>query len=1009
MVTFAGNMNSKLVHILFPVLGFLILLSETGCNSRNIEYDTPVKCDMETVTPDGKYFTASGDSSYTFNDGDHRSSDYARSGNYSLKLDKEFGFSDIIKNPQPGDFYFIDAWEYIPDGDKGAILVSTDKDPKYYYKIAKKHFETDSAGWKHFAVEFQIPEKMRGRDVKIYFWNQTKKPVYIDDYTILRRKTIDYPEFTFDEPLRLFIDSANMLKLNEVRNRAFENGVLESSDDDYVRAILFSGNNMMKAKVRLKGDWLDHLEGIKWSFRIKLSKKYSWRGMRTFSIQTPSARFYVSEWLAHKLFDDEGLLTTRYGFIPVILNNKNLGIYAYEEHFDKQLVESRKRREGPILKLDEDGFWETIRVSQTGGGFKTMPVYAAAEILPFKVNRTMKNPTLKKEFMVAQNLVWQYSYFKTHVSKLFNIDQLAKYYALLDITKSYHAVAWHNRRYYYDPVLSSLEPIIFDCYGGDGPYDNFKVPALGLFNEKLIKSNSERFPFFAFTDSVFIKRYIHYLEKYSEESFIKNLLKKYSKEIKLYKTEIAKEFKGYEFDTSFLLNDAAAIRNSLDKLKTKLKSTQSYEDIFNKSVLDDARIDTTQTVIPPDHYIKAYTSSVSSDTAYIEILNFYNKKITLLGTGKKQKRMTSFFSTDPKIVVPSYILTGEKMNIPTDTNAVFLFYIVDNEDEIHISPIYPWPYPRAWSPRQELIKEYAVNENSSFLKINGKNITFSGEQNLKEPVIIPKGYNVFFEPGTRIDFTDSAFLISYSPVFMNGTRNNPVKIYSSDGTANGFTVLQVNDRSKINYAVFDNLNTLSYKDWMLTGGVTFYESDVDITNTSILNNNCEDALNIVRSDFYVSNCKFDNIFSDAFDSDFCTGKAVKIAFTKVLNDAIDFSGSEILIDSLTISGANDKGISGGENSHLTVKNTDISNCNIGIASKDLSIVEVYNSSVYNCNYAMTAFRKKPEFGAATIITHSLKHHDNNTLHLIEEESQLILNDTLVNGTKKKVADIFYKK
>ncbi len=971
------------------------------------KYSKPWVCDMETLTPDGKYFISKTDSAIIFKDGHLRSDEYARSGKYSMKLKGEYGFSDTIRDPRPGDFYFIDAWEYTPDGEKGAILVATDSDPKFYYEIEKNYYEIDSAGWKHYAVEFQIPEKMRGRHMNIYFWNQTGKPVFIDDYTIIRKKTIDYPEFTFDEPLRLFIDSVYMEKLNNIRNRAFENGVLETTDDDYVRAIIFSGDKIMKAKVRLKGDWLDHLEGIKWSFRIKLSKEYSWRGMRTFSIQTPSARYYLSEWLAHKLFEDEDVLTTRYGFVPVILNNKNLGIYAYEEHFDKQLVESRKRREGPILKLDEDGFWESIRISQTEGGYKQMPIYAAAEILPFKMNRTITNPTLKNGFLIAQNLVWQYSYLKTNVSELFNIDRFAKFYALLDITKSYHAIAWHNRRYYYDPVLSRLEPVIFDCYGGEGPYDTYKVPAIGIYNATNIKSNSERFVFFPFKDSIFNKKYLHYLEIYSKEIFIENLLKKYHKEIRLYESEIAREFKGYSFDTSFLLNDAKAIRNSLDMLKNKLQSTASYEMVFSKSVLDDAQIDTTQTIIPSNYYVKTYTSSISKDTAYIEILNFYSKAIIPLGTGKKAKRMTSFFSTEPKIIIPGYITSGETFKIPTDTNAIYLFYMVDNEDEIFFSPIYPWPYPEAGSPRQEIAKEYSIDENSPFLTMNGKNITFSGDYIIKVPVIIPKGYNVTFEPGTELDFTDSAFMISYSTLFILGEKNNPVTIKSSDGTANGITILQAEGRSKINYAVFDNLNTLSYKGWMLTGAVTFYESDVDITNTKIINNNCEDALNIIRSDFNVSNCRFDNIFSDAFDSDFCTGKAVNITFTNVLNDAIDFSGSEILIDSLTISGANDKGISGGENSHLIIKNTDISNCNIGIASKDMSIVEVFNTTIYDCNYGLTAFRKKPEFGAATIITHSLKHHNNNTLHLIEKESQLILNDTLISGKKKKVAEIFY--
>ncbi len=983
-----------------------------GCgyfnNNPGAKYDEPVICRMELLTPDGKYFISETDSSITFNDGALRSDIHSRTGKYSLKLDKEFGFSDIIKNSKPGDFYFIDAWEYIPDGGNGAILVATDKDPKFFYKTQKKYFEVDSAGWKHLAVEFQIPEKMRGRDMKIYFWNISKKPVYIDDYTIIKRKTIDYPEFDFDEPLKIFIDSVYMEKLYKIRNRAFENGVLESTDDDWVRAILFSGDKMMKAKVRLKGDWLDHLEGIKWSFRIKLSKKYSWRGMRTFSIQTPATRFFVNEWLAHKLFEDENLLTTRYGFIPVYLNNKSLGIYAYEEHFDKQLVESRKRREGPILKLDEDGFWEWIRISQTGV-YKKMPVYAAAEILPFKLNRTMNNPTLKKEFLIAQNLVWQYSYFKTGVSELFNIDKFAKYYALMNVTKSYHSIAWHNRRYYYDPVLSQLEPVIFDCYTGEGPYNPFKVPDLGISNELKTKSNMERFPFFPFKDSVFNNKYLHYLEKYSKKDFIENLLNRYKNEINLYESEIAKEFKGYDFDSTFLLDDAKKIRTYLNKLKSKLQNTAPYEKVFKKSILDNAEIDTTQTVIPPNRYVKTYTSFISDDTAYIDIYNFYSKPVILLGTGRKAKRITSFFRTDPKIEVPCYVFSQKAYTIPTDTNAAFLFYMVYGDDEIYTSPIYQWPYPKAWSPRQELLEEYAVNKNTAFIKIEGKEILFSGEQKITAPVIIPKGYRVIFKPGTKIDFTDSAFLISWSPVFLEGTENKPVKIYSSDGTANGFTVLQADERSKINYAVFDNLNTLNYKGWILTGGVTFYESDVDISNSNIQNNNCEDAINIVRSDFNVTGCRFDNIFSDAFDSDFCTGKASGITFTNILNDAIDFSGSEITIDSIKVFGAKDKGISGGEDSHLIVKNTDISNCNIGIASKDKSVVKVFNSSVHNCNYGMTAFRKKPEFGEATIITHLLIYHNNNTLHLIEEGSQLILNDTLISGTNKKVADIFYKK
>ncbi len=40
------------------------------------------------------------------------------------------------------------------------------------------------------------------------------------------------------------------------------------------------------------------------------------------------------------------------------VNGERRGIYAYEEHFAKHLIESRNRREGPIIKFDETAIWE---------------------------------------------------------------------------------------------------------------------------------------------------------------------------------------------------------------------------------------------------------------------------------------------------------------------------------------------------------------------------------------------------------------------------------------------------------------------------------------------------------------------------------------------------------------------------------------------------------------------------------------------------------------------------
>ena len=109
---------------------------------------------------------------------------------------------------------------------------------------------------------------------------------------------------------------------------------------------------------------------------------------------------------------------------------------------------------------------------------------------------------------------------------------------------------------------------------------------------------------------------------------------------------------------------------------------------------------------------------------------------------------------------------------------------------------------------------------------------------------------VEFEAGTELIFNKNRYLLSYSTVKMIGDKNNPITIKSTDGTGSGFTILQANHTSKLEYVNFDGLNTFDNNNWILTGAVTFYESDVEISHCSFSNNHCEDALNIIRSKNY---------------------------------------------------------------------------------------------------------------------------------------------------------------
>ena len=157
----------------------------------------------------------------------------------------------------------------------------------------------------------------------------------------------------------------------------------------------------------------------------------------------------------------------------------------------------------------------------------------------------------------------------------------------------------------------------------------------------------------------------------------------------------------------------------------------------------------------------------------------------------------------------------------------------------------------------------------------------------------------------------------------------------------------------------------------------------------------------------MKNCSFSNIYSDAFDSDFCTGSIANTNFKTIGNDAIDFSGSISTIENCKLENINDKAFSAGENSTLTISNCQTNKANIGLASKDKSLVILDNLLFKNCKYGLIAFTKKAEFGAAEIKATKITIEKTDNEFLIEKRSILTLDNKEIKGTATEISKLFY--
>ena len=296
------------------------------------------------------------------------------------------------------------------------------------------------------------------------------------------------PREIFASEVNLRIPRRKLFQLRLKREEAIRNQLLVSSESDWVRAWLDSEGAEIPVKLRLKGDWTDHLKDEKWSFRVKCTGGTAWKGLRVFSLQSPHTRNFLHEWALHRFLREQGLLTPRYDFVRLKINGADLGVYALEEHFSKELLENQGRREGPIMKFDENGLW-AVRDRQFKENIdltEGAPVFQGADILPFQPLKHVNDPILRNQLLAANNLMFQYKSGALHpdsfaipLDHIFDLKLMGKRQAVLDLFGAHHALYWSNTRFYYNPFTSKLEPVVFDGYGEPDPEPVIKGPFLG--------------------------------------------------------------------------------------------------------------------------------------------------------------------------------------------------------------------------------------------------------------------------------------------------------------------------------------------------------------------------------------------------------------------------------------------------------------------------------------------------------------------------------------------------
>jgi len=903
--------------------------------------------------------------------GETQTNEFAHSGNFSSVLPEgqgaQYGMTYTLKDIRPGQLYKATVWRKKSKYDIGSYLVVSGEKDSGLYLSTERVSQQDPGGWNKIELLFLIPRDYKGTEVNVYVFSNGKGKVFWDDFRIDQIKEGETIDGFIARRIDLKVKDKAYQKLQSKRQKALSRGILRTEEDSWIKGILKDSSEEMSIKLRLKGDWLDHLSSDKWSFRVKVKDPNAWNRLKEFSFQTPKARYFVHEWLLHQFWEREDVLTTRYDFLQLYLNGRELGTYAYEEHFDKQLLEFRHRREGPIIKFSEDALWDARLRQFEGEGVDNLnkPIIAemvTAKIEPFKEQRTLQNPALQNAFEVASELLADYQQGRRTAAEIFDLKSTARYYAIADILGAHHGLIWHNQRFYFNPITSRLEPIGYDGFSNE-PRKEALLMGKELIENGLLKDviAIKRL----FEDQQFMTLYMEELFRLSSEEYLQTFFDEIWLGLEARVDFLKSEFKDVKIDKSRILNRAAQIRSKLLP--------------FN------------------DHSVKAYWKESGEGKRSLELSSIHELPLKVVGFGYTTKAPA--YSLDQSIVLAPYYMGRSRVYHEVEVADAYryVFYKPFGIDTLFSCPISLWPRTQFAGRLSHYLPADLLQCSVPYEQIGDMLQLKQGTYEVKETLHFPAGLKIHVPAGTTINFIRGAGWISRSPIFLNGSADAPIVFRSEDQTAKGFTVLQAGGSSQIHYATFDGFNTLKMGETTLTGAVSFYESPLTIRHCLIQNNQCEDALNLIRSDFEIEQLHIQNAPSDGFDADFCKGTISHSEVRKTGNDGYDFSGSDIKVYQCNFHQCGDKGISVGEESRVEIERVDVDSATIGIVSKDLSYVRVRSVDLEHCNQGFAAYQKKPEFGPSSIVVDYYRAKEVRILHTIATRCTLELNNRVIIG------------
>ncbi|MBL7883696.1 MAG: hypothetical protein JNL69_06480, partial [Bacteroidia bacterium] len=645
-------------------------------------------------------------------------------------------------------------------------------------------------------------------------------------------------------------------------------------------------------------------------------------------------------------------------------------------NFENELVENNNRLKGPILRYNPDLYWvNRFNQYQKNASADEFASYYSADPQAYREEKILKDSIQRQYYLKAIAIIEGLRNRKISVEQAFDIPRLAKFHAIIDLVGGIHSIDWSDIKYYYNPVTAKLEPVAYESFTILGSRD---LSSQYMFVALDSTQNYSEWHEMIFSNKAFFKEYMKQLVRVSKPEYLDAFFADSNEELKKNLAIIYKEFPYKKFDK----NDYYKRQKQITHILNPPKAIHAYLNKAegDKLVVQIAPID----ALPVEVYsieldgakYAALSEIILPAKAKEQALNYKEYQFEFNGTGLPKKWEDSL-----KI---NYSILGSSARMQ--------------------AKVFPYPHTDSEFIAEELKNKNPTVEEFTFITINKSDKTIvvqEGKQVLNKDLIVPEGYTLLFKQGLELDMKNNSKIISYSPVVIIGTEEQPIKIHSSDASAQGIVIIS-NQKSIFKNVVFRNFAKVNDKQWKRSAALTFYESDVEMLNCNFYDFKSEDAVNMIRSKFLLNKILFSTMHDDALDIDFSEGKIENIVFEDCKENAIDATKSNLSATAIYINGSTNKAINIKDGSFVSLTDITIKNSRIAIAAEDFSIINFKKVKISSCDYGIVAYKNKPAAGHAQVEGSGLTMQDVKEPYLQEKKSKIVIDNKKV---EKEIDDV----